>query len=103
MLYGSSHTPLIKVIQSILNNAGRIIRVHPKLLIEQWAKDELDPQMHMLMESGECILKFVKGMCTLSNRKILKLFLNVLSVSTAMNNIHFPLLVSSKPTTRLNV
>lgn len=90
MMFGSSHVPPITLIKEVLDRVGMIFLVHPALLTEQWAKNDLDPQMHILMDSGSKVQSFPKKITTLSNRKHLKLFLNVLSISIATNNIDFP-------------
>ena len=41
-MYGSDNAPRVKVIESILDNTGRLIILHPTMLREQWAENELD-------------------------------------------------------------
>ena len=64
--------------------------MHPDTLEDQWDKSELDPQMHMLMESGTKCVKVTKDMCTLLNRNQMNLYLKILSVSAATNSINHP-------------
>ena len=52
-MYGSDNAPRVKVIESILNNAGRLIIFRPTMLREKWAENELDKVMKTLMHSGE--------------------------------------------------
>ena len=85
MMFGSSHVPPITLIKEVLDRVGMIFLVHPALLTEQWAKNDLDPQMHILMDSSSKVKSFPKKITTLSNQKHLKLFLNVLSISVATN------------------
>ena len=90
MMYGSSHVPTVKIVQSTLDNSGRLILLHRNMINQQWVTDDLDPQMHILMDSSSKVKSFPKKVTTLSNRKHLKLFPNVLSISIATNNIDFP-------------
>ena len=83
MLCGSTHVPQVEIIQDMLNNTGILVLMHPDTLKYQWDKYELDPQMHMLMESGTKCVKVTKDMCTLLNRSQMKLYLKILSFSAA--------------------
>ena len=52
-MYGSDSVPRVKFIKSILNNVGRSIILHSKILREQWAENELDELTKTLMHSDE--------------------------------------------------
>ena len=69
MMFGSSHVLPITLITEVLDCARSIFLAHPVLMTEQWAKNDLDPQMHMLMDSGKVVYKFDKKIKPLYNRK----------------------------------
>ena len=52
-MYGSDNVHPVGVIQNILDNTGCLIIVHPTMLKDEWAKNELDEVMKTRMESGD--------------------------------------------------
>ena len=51
MMYGSTHVPPVEIVQTILDNSGRLILLHQNMLNQQWVTDNLDLQIHILMVS----------------------------------------------------